>query len=409
MNTLQNFWFLLKSTTYISFDKQEVVLLYNTQKGTHFETANQQIIALIKSAQEKLNLGVCLLNGELLTDADFSEIIQQLVEFQLIELLEIDKSQPKPISLLPVLNLQKDIEKLRKDKSRSIGEGALSYLTNLNLYINSVCEQKCNSCAAFYRQIPFCTKQNVNAELSMNCIENILQQISASSVGRINVFGGNVLLYSKLQELPELFQQYGVHFHFWIYYQNLSEKIEIIDNFHKDILLAFPLENDFENIFLNLRNEKTTFHFVIENEAQYIEFERFKEKYGHLNFQAQPFFNGGNIDFFRENVFLNKEDIFADTVPLRTIFCNQKLNSNFFGKLFVLPDGSVRANLNAEILGNIKEKSLLELISKELNTNTAWRKTRNETPCNECMYQYFCPPPSNYEIATEKYYLCNIK
>lgn len=51
---------------------------------------------------------------------------------------------------------------------------------------------------------------------------------------------------------------------------------------------------------------------------------------------------------------------------------------------------------------------LLELITNELEQNTAWRKIRNEKPCNECLYQYLCPPVSNYEMIFNKQNLCTL-
>jgi pseudo-rSAM protein len=91
------------------------------------------------------------------------------------------------------------------------------------------------------------------------------------------------------------------------------------------------------------------------------------------------------------------------------VFCNQKLNSNYFGKLYILPDGSVKANMNTAILGSIYQNSLLEVVEKELIKNTAWRVVRILKPCNQCLYQYLCPPPSNYETVVEKPNLCHVE
>jgi pseudo-rSAM protein len=62
--------------------------------------------------------------------------------------------------------------------------------------------------------------------------------------------------------------------------------------------------------------------------------------------------------------------------------------------------------LNTPVLGNINTISLLELIAKELEQNTAWRKIRNNKPCNECLFQYLCPSISNYEMTLERENLC---
>jgi len=46
---------------------------------------------------------------------------------------------------------------------------------------------------------------------------------------------------------------------------------------------------------------------------------------------------------------------------------------------------------------------------KEMLDNTAWRKIRNDYPCCDCIYQWLCPSPSNYELAIGKPNLCHVK
>ena len=121
-----------------------------------------------------------------------------------------------------------------------------------------------------------------------------------------------------------------------------------------------------------------------------------------------PIFNN-NIEFFSENVFLKKEDIFSNVISMREIFRNQKMNANNFGTLYILPDGEVKANMNTLPLGDIKTDSLLNLIHKEMIENTAWRSIRNISPCNKCLYQWLCPPLSNYEFVIDQPNLCDIK
>jgi len=115
-----------------------------------------------------------------------------------------------------------------------------------------------------------------------------------------------------------------------------------------------------------------------------------------------------NKHFFEANVYLTKEDVFSKSLSFREIFARQKLNTNFFGSLTLMPDGKAYANVNSPVLGNIETESMLDLINKEMNENTAWRKTRNATPCTDCLYQYLCPSPANYEHAIGKPNLCHI-
>lgn len=94
---------------------------------------------------------------------------------------------------------------------------------------------------------------------------------------------------------------------------------------------------------------------------------------------------------------------------MREIFRNKKLNANDFGTFIIFPDGSVKANINTKILGNINEISILELIYRELLENTAWRVVRNNMMCNNCLYQFLCPPPSNYEKVIGIPNLCHVE
>ena len=119
-------------------------------------------------------------------------------------------------------------------------------------------------------------------------------------------------------------------------------------------------------------------------------------------------FNGNNMDFFEDNVFLDKNDIFSDKIEMREIFCHQKVNTNYFGKLHFFADGTVRANVNSAVLGYFPQMQILEFIYEELIRNTAWRKIRTGEKCDNCHLKYLCPSPSNYEFVIGKDNLCKI-
>ena len=78
-----------------------------------------------------------------------------------------------------------------------------------------------------------------------------------------------------------------------------------------------------------------------------------------------------------------------------------------FGKLTVMPDGTVYANVNASPLGTIDD-SLYSLVYKEFMEGKSWFKVRDEAPCIDCVYQWLCPSPSNYEKVVGRPNLCHI-
>lgn len=222
--------------------------------------------------------------------------------------------------------------------------------------------------------------------------------------------GGNIVLYPYFDELVTLLKFYDFDFHFWIHIDNILNTKKEWD-FAKEIIIPFPVDSDRIIKYVNesKHNKEQTLHFFIENEIQYDFVSGIIEATNMTNYQITPIYTGENYLFFEKNIYLSKEDIFASPILHRIIFCNQKLNSNHFGKLYVLSDGEIKANINARTLGNIDKNSLLEVITKELNINTAWRIIRHEPPCNDCLYKYLCPPPSNYETVINKANLCHVQ
>ena len=237
-----------------------------------------------------------------------------------------------------------------------------------------------------------------------------MDSLAYSSLKKINFLCGNILLYPHLDELITLLKPYNFDFHFWIYIENLINTKQDWD-FTKEIIISFP--NDSESVIKYIseskNDKKQNYHFFIEDESQYNAAISIVNQTAITNYQITPIYTGKNIAFFEENIYLSAEDIFASVIPHRIIFCNQKLNSNYFGKLHVLPNGEVKANMNTQTLGDIYNNSVLEIIAKELTGNTAWRVIRKESPCIDCLYQYLCPPPSNYETAIGRPNLCHVK
>ena len=99
-----------------------------------------------------------------------------------------------------------------------------------------------------------------------------------------------------------------------------------------------------------------------------------------------------------KDIKLNKQDIFA----------RQKLNTNDFGKIFIMSDGKEYANVNIEPVGNIEEE-IDNILCRELVNGDSWRYTRyNVKPCSQCHFNLICPSPSSYELVIGKPNLCNV-
>ena len=68
-----------------------------------------------------------------------------------------------------------------------------------------------------------------------------------------------------------------------------------------------------------------------------------------------------------------------------------------FGAIVVAPNGDIFADVNAAAIGNVKTDKILDCMLKEVLSNRSWRGIRDFPRCQNCLFQYLCPPPSSYE------------
>jgi len=402
---MKNYWLYISPKVYCCI-KNEHILLYHTQTGAYIESDTKEIIALIQELHQKHNLGAVCIEEKQLSVVPYKSFVAEFCEKDMGGL--IDGAQEKPIQLMPVLNLQRDIEKLQKDKERLTGEDVLHYLLELNIYVNDNCRVKCPLCATCFQQNLCCTANNRQQHLSKERLQNVFTQIQHAPIGKLNILGGNILQYIHYAALETMLQPFKERTHLWLHYLNIARAEKLFSGFKYDIPVTFPVnESEFATCFNRLNNEQAAFHFFITGEEDYNQAEHLFNTYAISNYKLHPVYTEMNKRFFEKNIYLTKDDIFSKPLSFREIFAHQKLNTNFFGSLTVLPNGNVFANVNGPILGNIETDSVLDLINKEMNENTAWRKTRNEAPCTNCLYQYLCPSLSNYEDAIGQPNLCH--
>jgi pseudo-rSAM protein len=139
----------------------------------------------------------------------------------------------------------------------------------------------------------------------------------------------------------------------------------------------------------------TLWHFNIHSESEYDSCSSFIENERLINAEITPLYNGDNLAFFEKNIYLTKDDLAASNLDKREIFANQAINTNNFGKIIIKSDGNIYSNEHIPSIGNI-HNSLKEILMKEMEAGTSWFKIRDMEPCNNCVYQWLCPSPSNY-------------
>ncbi len=409
MKRKEKFWFYLEPYIYVAF-KPAAVLLYNTRTGKKLIAISSIEIRLLQRIYEDKNLGSIELSDRELSLSEVYQFVEKVTALGMGKLINKEIQQVKPIVLLPIVSLNFDIEKLKEKENAKLylTKDVGKYLLELNIVLNGVCHQKCKHCFNYRKQFFCCHKGTIDENLDTEGLKELLRQVSFLPIRTIKITGGNIYQYNSLG-LFGLFGNDGKKIlNFYVNYLNYREN-QYVDKHRIHIILNTPLISEkLAKVVSLTRNKDVRFHLVIEDIEQYQILESALTEFGITDFDIHPFYNGHNMSFFEESVFLSEEDILSSPISMREIFCNQKLNINSFGSLYILPNGDVKANQNQVVLGNIKENKIVDIIGKEMLENTAWRQVRSMLPCSNCVYQYLCPPPSDYERIIERPNLCHV-
>ena len=110
----KKYWLLMKSNVFADF-KEKQTLLYDTDSGKCLTLSQGEQIALVKALYEDLNLGSIEVSSCDLTDVEKGTCIRLLNDYGMARLVAKDECPTKPIALVPILSLNKDVDKLMDD------------------------------------------------------------------------------------------------------------------------------------------------------------------------------------------------------------------------------------------------------------------------------------------------------
>ena len=416
---MNEFWFYLEPYTFV-WVKSDNVLLYNTLSGNILLYKGlKKISDLFLNLLQPENMYCVKLSEQDYNDLEINAVVNEVRDSFSGDIISVSKAREKPLIFPPILNFQKDIKRIEdttktikeQDIVLSYGNDVLSNLFELTFYINGECLMACSCCTERHKQMRYCTKSS--ASLSVQDIKKFLEYVTNKTL-RINLLGGNIFLHPSFDDIFSLLNRYKAIKTYFIFYRNVNPKISeilsISGNRVKLLLEAFP---DI-NVFSKIVNDFGTYNnlaylFSVASESEYRNVQNLVAKYELPvdNVEIRLFYNGNNLKFFEENVFVDEDDFKNVKLSRRQIFMRQEVNSNNFGSLIVDSDGTVRANNSSSVLGTIKD-DLRVMIYKEMTEGDSWMKIRNQSPCCNCVFQYLCPSPSEYEMALDKANLCHV-
>ena len=407
-NTI-TYWFgILPHVFYVKKGAQ--ILLYNTQNGSYIVSSDADVIALTEEMHLKNNLGIIALTQSQLQHSIIAKFVQESKEKNICMFQEQDPDKPKPVQLMPILNLQRDVDKLKLDKSRSVGEGIMDYLTDVTVILNDDCRHSCPGCESYDKQFFHCSKTTNGQQLAANTVIRFLEDIRYTALRRLAFTGGDILSYRQWEKLNDYFVENEIRPYIGIHYQNIiGDKVNMLKDYPIELFVTFPVnEQLFSDSFRSLNDFTVNYLFAVASEDDCNMAEKLIQEYNISHYEYRAFYNGKNLDFFENQVFLTQDDIMSEPIAQRTIFAHQKLNTLFFGKIILLPNGDVKANTNGSVLGNIYNEYISKILERELTGTDFWRRIRDQKPCVDCLYQFLCPSPSNYELAIGRNNLCHI-
>lgn len=305
------------------------------------------------------------------------------------------------ISLPPLLNIQRDVERLRRDKERGIGENVLSYLSTLRILVGGPCCDK-----PYYKQIlyPICSDEVLTAER----IVRFLDAACTPSLQRIDI----VVSESSEPAVAPLADALAAHkektvFHFLLAgpAENMTVPSMLVESGYSVRLICEASGRPIEKQMFGVTG--IGWDFIVRSPQEYDVWNRIITDCNPADYTFRPVYDD-NPEFFDRNVFLDETDLRELRLSRREVFAHQAINTEAFGRLIVMPDGQVYSDVTAEALGTI-EDSIYDLIIRALEANYAWRKVRDSKRCRNCIYRWLCPSPSPYERAAGRETICTLK
>jgi pseudo-rSAM protein len=312
--------------------------------------------------------------------------------------------EKRPVSLKPILKVQDKKGFYEIKHAKGIKGEILQNLHELIFYING---SRYGSNEYFKQHIfPFSDCPDLDSSKIQSFIRNS-RNIFLSNINLV----GNPFLYPDFEKCLNHIADFSIQCTVHVMIQDFLDNMQKMKEINYPDKMQFKILVDHVFDISQLQDISVPFSIMVFvfSEESYSQIFNFFESFStDHNVQIVPLYNGKNLDFFESNVFVEQEDLENIDLTKDEIFIRQALNIGDFGKLTVMPDANIYANVNDSLLGSIDD-SPYSIVYKEFTEGKSWFRLRDEEPCNNCVYQWLCSSPSNYEIAIGRPNLCHVK
>ena len=386
------YWFVLKQSVFVWIKGNECYFYDSVSfVGQRFMLKDSETIRFVEALVDMDNLYSLSLKQEDLKVTGIQLVVEKLETLGWAKLINKCDVNGRPIQLPPVLNLQSDVRRLEDGTQTDMttGDGVLKNLQVLTLKLDD----------------------NLTP-LFINKLIGLLKDVSHVSLMELVIYG-----YSSSLSIPE---------DFWLQLETLPCLKRFVLNLnevscrlvkqlkgHISSHLFFEFEivpNTFSlQLMEDLRRMEVDFKysFRIFSEEDFEWATKLIENYQIEEYLINPVYTGRNLDFFQSCIYVEERDILDSRQTKQNIFAHQALNTNDFGKLTITTDGKVYANCHYPAIGSVDEDIRL-LVYREMTKGTSWLRVRDMKPCSDCVFQWLCPSPSDYELEIGKTNLCHV-
>ena len=405
-----NYYFYLENYS-LFFEKEERFFVYNTCNGRWADCwATPDLRTLFAPFLDGINYSVSL-SDETITTCQLRPFIDAVRESFSGDLIPAGDTTVAPFLFPSLLDFRCENKKLDK-KERELGHEVYSNLKEVSFFLHPRIVPE-NS--VFLPEQIFYSKEIVPVfEGWQQVYLPFLQQLTISWKGIIHIWCNNCdekMWYSLWEEFAAVPAFKIVHTGVESLPPSLDELLNK-DNFSYEVYVTDDSDEECINEWLFLQSQtdiELLFQWLISSEKEWEKAGEWMERKQMDNVSLLPYFNGVNRSFFEEHIYLKENDLLFEVIKKKDIFARKMFNTNYFGKLFLFPDGQLYAHPADDSLGQISEVSLPEMVYKELSEGRSWFLIREQEPCASCRYQWICPSPFDLERALDRPNLCHLK
>lgn len=397
-------WFTLYGDTFLWL-KGDRGLVYNAEnKNRLLFDLSDKIRKICIQLLNTESLYSVSITSEEFEDEEINQWIHLLIDMHAGYLtlnVEFDK---RPVSLIPVLKVQDNNKYYEEQQKLGYKGKILQNLHELTFYINGN-EQ---GDFEYFKQTIYPIKSE--SVLERTKIQSFIKNSRSFYLSTINLIGDffSYLDFEKLiNDIAKLSVQLTIHILIKDFLNHVQEIKEI--KWPTDTSINILVDTVFDISSLKDFSLPFSLTVFIFSEDDFLRYSSLFDTFSLVqDIRFIPVYNGENMSFFESNVFMEKDDMDNVVLSKNEIFIRQAINIGDFGKLTIMPDGKVYANVNMPSLGTIDD-SPYSIVYKEFIDGESWFRLRVQNPCKNCVYQWLCPSPSNYEIVIDRPNLCHMR